>query len=256
MDFEKELPKLFEFMQTYPASCEPGGLFFQFEQSLVEKELKFGHYRLVEIEIEQLDPKIWIALGKKVSRFISKKHDKRSWQQVFDSFNEAKAYNYLKLLGANQIELVNETNISTPDFVAILDGQKIACECKTFNRSEITILNDKEFQIQKIQGQLDEKFFAKLMSVIRKAESQIINGCEGSEVRGILYCVLNFDESLHEYADRYLAQIYSFLDQRSDLPRLEYVFDVKAKFSNAMRDPPKSNLHVFSTARVWSQIER
>jgi hypothetical protein len=49
----------------------------------------------------------------------------------------------------------------------------------------------------------------------------------------IVYVVINFDDSLHEYADRYRDQITQYMSEHP-IPDLKVVFDIKPAFASAM----------------------
>jgi hypothetical protein len=54
-----------------------------------------------------------------------------------------------------------------------------------------------------------------------------------SDAREIVYIVVNFDDSLHQYADDYKAQIDAFLSTDQS-PGLEVQFDIKSPYYTAM----------------------
>ena len=60
-----------------------------------------------------------------------------------------------------------------------------------------------------------------------------------TDVRTIVYVILNFGDNLHEYIEDYLEQLRSFLVV-TPLPKIEIVFDVKPKFYSAASDSPAS----------------
>ena len=70
------------------------------------------------------------------------------------------------------------------------------------------------------------------------------------DIKRIVYLVVNFDDSLHEYVDDYLVQI----QQRSEefvVPGLEIVLDVKPKFYSASLAAAASPTLNFMSAAPW-----
>ena len=58
--------------------------------------------------------------------------------------------------------------------------------------------------------------------------------CTGHDVKHIAYVIANFDDNLHEYADRYQVQIDRYI-AGDPVPGLEVVvFDIKPPFYTAM----------------------
>ena len=85
-----------------------------------------------------------------------------------------------------------------------------------------------------VAGSLEEGFFNKLTSDLRKAKAQMAARKAGDDVKHIAYVVVNFDDRLHEYADRYQVQIDKYIAD-DPVPGLEVVvFDIKPPFYTAM----------------------
>jgi len=49
----------------------------------------------------------------------------------------------------------------------------------------------------------------------------------------MLYCIVNFDDHLHEYANDYRPQLEAYMRDNGD-PALAVVFDIKPAFYSAM----------------------
>ncbi len=57
--------------------------------------------------------------------------------------------------------------------------------------------------------------------------------CEVKTKR-IAYVVVNFDDSLHEYADLYRTQIEQYIEHKNPAPKVDIVFDIESPFYAAM----------------------
>jgi len=53
-------------------------------------------------------------------------------------------------------------------------------------------------------------------------------------IKRIAYIVVNFDDSLHEYSDRYRLQIDQYMRMNNPTPEVEVTFDIKPPFYTAM----------------------
>jgi hypothetical protein len=163
---------------------------------------------------------------------LRQKHSKRGWQSLFDKLNQAKAYNYLRSAGYLNIRFVPPSAVKgqqTPD----LQADRVFCEVKTINISEIELNRRDSGGVGTSTDNLDEGFFRKLSSDLRKAKGQMVAFCADSGIKLIAYVIVNFDDSLHEYADRYQANIDQYI-AGDPVPGLRVVFDIKPPFYAAM----------------------
>jgi hypothetical protein len=76
-------------------------------------------------------------------------------------------------------------------------------------------------------------FFTKLDSDLRKAKSQMDAFSSNPAVKRIVYVIINFDDGLHEYSDRYQSQIDAFLKSHNPVPEIEVRLDIKPPFYGA-----------------------
>ena len=95
--------------------------------------------KLLEIEgdLQQLDPKAWQAFKAKTIRLVATT-DRWGWNmELFDCFNEAKAYCFLKEEGYTDIEFIPERQgIRTPDLRGVRQDGKVQVEVKTIHESD------------------------------------------------------------------------------------------------------------------------
>jgi hypothetical protein len=230
--YRSELPRVFELRDLVAQSLSPDTYFQSFEQSLSEIPQKLKQFRDIERDLQGLDADAWTFLKGEVAPLLAARDSKRGWQSLFDKLNQAKAYNYLKRAGYLNIRFVPPSAIrgqQTPDLQA--DG--VLCEVKTINISEIEANRRDSGSVGTSTDSLDEGFFRKLSSDLRKAKGQMVAFCADSGVKLISYVIVNFDDSLHEYADRYQTNIDQYI-AGDPVPGLQVVFDIKPPFYTAM----------------------
>ena len=61
----------------------------------------------------------------------------------------------------------------------------------------------------------------------------MVTFCSDPDTRRIAYVIVDFDDSLHEYAQEYSKQIAAFIATQP-VPGLNIVFDIKPPFYSAM----------------------
>jgi hypothetical protein len=76
---------------------------------------------------------------------------------------------------------------------------------------------------------LPEEFFAKIERVIRAAAVQMHAYCAEVDARRVVYIIVNFDDRLGEYSERYRVQIDKFLVNNQP-PGVEIELDIKPAF--------------------------
>ena len=121
----------------------------------------------------------------------------------------------------------------SPDLQGNLEGILTLCEVKTINVSDEEADRLHGHRAFEVTDQLSEGFFTKLASTLRDAEAQMNAFSQAAGVRKIAYVIVNFDDRLSEYADRYRAQI----DERHSKitpPDIEVELDIKPAFYTAM----------------------
>jgi hypothetical protein len=210
----------------------------------------------LEAELAELDSAAWSQLKEKVVPLFEKKDSVRGWQAAFDKLNEAKTYKYLAKLGCVELSFIPESFVpgqKTPDLKGRLGGVSMLCEVKTINPSDDEANARGQMIARSIQGDLPEAFFAKLSSTLTKANTQMDSYCQDAAPRKLVYVILNFDDNLHEYVERYMGQIQDFC-RRNELPCVEIVFDVKPMFYSATNKSPTSSWFIWSKERTWQHL--
>ena len=231
--YRKELPRVFELHDLAQPSSSPGAYFQNFEKSLSAIRPKLKQFRDIEQDLQGLDASAWAFLKSEVAPLLAAKDPKRGWQSLFDKLNQAKAFNYLKSAGYSNVRFVPPSPVKgqqAPDLKA--DG--VLCEVKTVNASEVEAHRRFSGGVGTVTDSLDKGFFNKLTSDLRKAKAQMAAHSTGHDVKHIAYIIVNFDDRLHEYADRYQVQLGKYIAD-DPVPGLEVVvFDIKPPFYTAM----------------------
>jgi hypothetical protein len=226
-----ELPRTYELVASLKDA--PKSYFKNFAVSLQDNAIKRKYFVDIEAELAGLDGAAWDYLKTKVGPLFMKKEQARGWQGAFSELNEAKAYNFLIRRGCTSVEFIpHRSDAKTPDLRAKMGNVDVLCEAKTINRSERVILAQMQKAASSVSNRLSIEFFAKLASTIRHADQQMAAFSSAPDIQRIIYLVINFDDSLHEYVDDYLVQIQEQKEQFV-LPGLEIVLDVKPKFYSA-----------------------
>jgi hypothetical protein len=191
----------------------------------------------LECELQGLDAEAWEFLKSEAKPRLKTAHPTRGWQQLFDTLNEAKGYNYLARIGCTDIKfipLATTDKVQTPDLRGFLGATRVLCEVKTINVSDDEVNRLATGGVGTTRLHLKNQFFDKLSSVIRTAASQLLAFDKDLTSRRIAYVVFSFDDRIHEYADEYQKQIEAFLADAS-LPDVEVVLEIKPAFHSARR---------------------
>ena len=231
-----EFPRLHELRDTLPTPLPPDAYFHDCDSTLAESPQKRRQFRDIESDVQSLDPEAWAFLKAELTPLLTAKHPKRGWQQLFDKLNQAKGYRYLVACGCTNVRFIPESKMNgqrSPDLQGNLEGILTLCEVKTINVSDEEADRLHGHRAFEVTDQLSEGFFTKLASTLRDAEAQMNAFSQAAGVRKIAYVIVNFDDRLGEYADRYRAQI----DERHSKitpPDIEVELDIKPAFYTAM----------------------
>jgi hypothetical protein len=233
--YRKQLPRVYELrdMAQSPPSAE--AYFSDFDNKLQENPVRLKHFRDIEAELQGLDASAWSYLKAQLAPLLAVRIEKRGWQALFDKLNEAKGYNHLVSIGCTNIEFIPVSSVNgqrTPDLQGALAGERVLCEVKTINMSEVEATRRTSGAVGSITLQLPDGFFRKLTSDIETAKSQMAAYDVDNSIRRIVYIVVNFDDNRHQYADDYSAQIDSFIVAKS-MPQIEIVFHIKPPYYSA-----------------------
>lgn len=235
--FRSELPRIYELRDLLPDAVPPGAYFRNLGESLAEIPQKLKQFRDIERDLEGLDPEAWVSLKSELKPLLTAKHPTRGWQALFDKLNEAKAYNYLKRAGYSGVRFIPRSKVKgqrTPDLSAGKAGAKALCEVKTINHSQVEADRRYNGGVGTSTDRLEKGFFDKLSADLNSAKSQMLAYDGDVTTKRIVYVILNFDDHLHEYADRYRDQIDAYLPSHTP-DGLEVVLESKPPFYGAMR---------------------
>ena len=190
----------------------------------------------IERDLQSLDVDAWQFLKSEAVPLLTAKHPTRGWTQLFEKLNEAKGYRHLARIGCPNIAFIPRSktiSVRTPDLQGFLLIGKVLCEVKTINVSLIESNRRWSGGVGTKLAHLEDGFFNKLTSDINTAASQMAAHDADPGVRRIVYVVINFDDSLHEYAVEYQRQIESYFASASTTG-IEVVLDIKPPFYSAM----------------------
>lgn len=233
-----------------------GTYFENFESSLVDNPVKRKYFFHLGAELAGLDTVAWGHLKAQVLPIFESRHEVRGWQAAFDKLNEAKAYNYLMTIGCTEVAFIPVSSASgqkTPDLQGKLGTNRVLCEVKTINPSDLEAAARRAVANGQIvagstQGYLPDAFFRKLAATLVAAETQMKSYCPDGTARQIVYVILNFDDLLNQYVEDYLVQIRDFVTN-SEVPDVEIAFDVKPKFYSATSQSSASRLLTYPSNR-------
>lgn len=217
-----QLIKTCELVEAVRTQCPSSEYFSNFENSIDEMPGKRQHWEFYESKLSTLADCDWNVLLKKVVPRFRTKDQNRGWQTAIDVLNEAVAYDFFQTKGVKDITFVQEANAKTPDIVGSFNSIKFACEVKTINASDNELRARRTQKAKCIQDVLSTEFFLKIESVLKTSKDQL---CNFPDVSNILFVILNFDDSLHEYTEKYFSQICMWLDEKKPPFELIVLYD-------------------------------
>jgi hypothetical protein len=223
-------------LRAYSVKLNSPKAYFQADDDKLSNQRKRKFFVALERELQGLDVEAWEFLKGEALPRLNAQHSKRGWQQLFDTLNEAKGYNYLVRIGCKEIKSIPRAktdNVQTPDLRGFLGSATVLCEVKTINVSEDEANRFATGGVGTTPLYLEKEFFKKVSSVIHTAASQLLAVDKDLTSRRIVYVVFNFDDRLHEYAHEYHKQIEAFIAGAS-LPDVEVVLEVKPPFHSAV----------------------
>jgi predicted DNA-binding ArsR family transcriptional regulator len=97
------------------------------------------------------------------------------------------------------------------------------------NISDEEVNARKDYTVKGIAFEVSDKLLNKFRSTCEQAARQLNAYCLLSDVKKIVYLVINFDDILHEYSGNYSAQIEKYIAEHT-LPNIEVVIDIKPPF--------------------------
>lgn len=206
--------------------------YFKADDDKLTNPSKRPFFLAIEKDLSGLDETAWEALKNEALPRLSAKVHGRGWEQLFSILNQARSYNRLAACGCTDIEFIPRSKSKTPDLRAKLDGATMLCEVKTIHISKDEIDRRLQGGVGTIATQVTSEFLKKLHRDIDLAATQMAAYDSDPATRRIAYVIINFDDSLHEYAPQYETQIREELD-RNHHDGVEVVLDIKPPFYNA-----------------------
>ena len=230
-----EWPRISQ-LRNYSINLNLPNAYFRADDDKLTSPQKRKFFVALEQELQGLDAEAWEFLKGEALPRLKTRHPTRGWQQLFDTLNEAKGYNYLVSVGCKDVKFIpraKTNNSQTPDLRGVLNSTSVLCEVKTINVSEDEANRFATGGVATIRRDLETSFFNKLSCVVCTASSQLLAFDNSLRSRRIVYVVFKFDDRLHEYADEYQRQIETYIAEAS-LPDVEVVLEIKPPFHSAI----------------------
>jgi hypothetical protein len=225
--YRNEFPKLFEILDAQPTSQDVA--FPALDQTIDDFPPKGKVLRDIEAELKGLDLDAWNALKAKLIP-LPKRDKARGLQPLYDILNEAKGYNHLLGEACTNVHFIPVSASKTPDLGADdPQGGKVLCDVKTINISKDEADRRRFGDVGTSSNRLTSGFLGKVKADLEYAKAQMVGFNRDSNVRKIVFIVVNYDDSFHEYADDYWPQIKQFLSD-NPIPDVEVHFDIRPPF--------------------------
>ena len=224
-------------LRDYSINLNSLKAYFRADDDKLTNPNKREFFVALERELQELDAEAWEFLRGEALPRLKAQHPTRKWQQLFDTLNEAKGYNYLVSIGCTDIKFIPRAitdKVQTPDLRGFLGTTPVLCEVKTINVSDDEANRLATGGVGTTLRYLEKLFLDKLSSTIRSAAAQLLSFDKDLTSRRIVYVVFNFDDRIHEHADEYQKQIEAFLAGAS-LPDVEIVLEIKPAFHSVVR---------------------
>jgi hypothetical protein len=186
------------------------------------------YYLALEQDLAQLDQKGWATLKRKCLKYAGVRSERRGWDQLISTLNEAKGYCLLLRIGFLAPEFVEEGDLPTPDVRGARGSEIALVEVKTIHESDAALARKQEFgrgplTFSAVPADYADMLKKKLSMTIEAAVGQL-----GSADRRIVYLVIHPDAPLTaQHLDELVASL------RAVRPRnVEVVFEVRGAQSS------------------------
>jgi hypothetical protein len=230
--FRKNFGRLYELRDCLTNPESPDSCLKNLESDLNDPDAR-KEFEPIEFALAQLDDTAWHDIKSRAVQYLTKWDEKfgRGRTQLLDILNEAWGYNCLKKIGCFNISFIPPSKINgikTPDLKASLNNTTVICEVKTINPSddESSFRKCGSYLNEDARSPLGKGFFNKLQSDIDYARKQFDAYNDDTNVRNILYFVINFDDFWRESIANYYQQIDQFLS-KSFIAGIEIFFHYK-----------------------------
>jgi hypothetical protein len=171
---EHDFPRLSE-LQVISVRLNSPDAYFQVADTKFTDPLKRTYFLRIEDDLRGLDADAWDALkGAAAQRLIRTKD--RGWQPLFDTLNEAKAYNHLVYIGCMCIKFIprsKKQGVRTPDLQAISGAVVAFCEVKTINMSADEIERLRSGGVGTTLLEVEDGLLDKITSALHNADDQM-----------------------------------------------------------------------------------
>lgn len=169
---------------------------------------KFDVYRKA---LPFLDSESWGILKTKLLLAFKQSIPRRGKTPFFNLLNESLAYQYLVESGFDNVHLIKESNVKTPDLSFHTEQEAQYCEVKTINVSDeqLNLYECESGQISSYDYKnLTNQFFEKLKSTIESACDQF----QFVSAKHIVYIIIKFDDFSGIHRQNYISSISNFLN--------------------------------------------
>ncbi len=232
-------PFTYELIDAIEDRSNPRAYFKDFESSIESTPGMAQVWAAQESQFGLLDQPSWEQLKAEAVPYLTVKDEKgRGWFQLISILNQARAHNYLKRRGCDEVRFVpraKKAGVETPDLEAIYGNREVLCEVKTLQISDDEVRARTDILGRKTQDVLPPEFLVKLSRTIEKAEKQLHSYRESPESECIAFLVANFDDRLGEYKRNYYEQIDAHLSGRNPNDCQVVLYNQTTIFHSAIR---------------------
>jgi hypothetical protein len=209
---EHEFQRLTE-LQAISIRLNSPFAYFQVDDSKFTDPHKRNYFLNIERDLRGLDQIAWTALKAVAAERLLRTKD-RGWQPLFDTLNEAKAYNHLASIGCTSIKFIprsKQQRARTPDLEAISGTVKTFCEVKTINISANEVERLQNGGVGTTLLTVEDGLLNKIASDLLNAHDQMRQFYPANDARMMIYVIVNFDNNF-DMALEYQSQVRSHVE--------------------------------------------
>jgi hypothetical protein len=211
-------PRLFDLYQHSDKGDSQN--YFNFDELFPIALLGSAAYADIEKALARLDAAAWGKLRKKALPYATTDDPLRSYQQLFNTLDEARGYVFLADQGYELIEFIEpglgkKNNPESPDLFAKKSDSTAILEVKTINESDDCLKPSAPWRHGAVivPPSLSEKLEDKIDSTIQKACSQL-NSFPLRTDRKIVLLVSHFDHG-HKTGGHLYLELEKFIASRN-----------------------------------------
>src|SRR5712664_1198752 len=101
----RELERMSE-LRDYSVTLGSANAYFQNDDTKFTDPRKRRFFLDIERDLHGLDIEAWAFLKDEALPRLQAKHPTRGWEQLFETLNEAKGYNYLVHIGCSDVKFI------------------------------------------------------------------------------------------------------------------------------------------------------